>query len=190
MGLLASLRTAVRKRRRKPKRSLPKNLGVHLPAWHHVTFDGVPMYRAQAWALLDYRLHGGHLRVNSADRRDSILRRYAPHLHGQEYLYRNQHRPGFSPANPPNRTSHCLYSDGSAVYRRPPGARLPEYMLGIDAVDRPGGDASHIVSWLNAHGYRAVRPYPKSSERHHFVFTRSPAANARKRLARWRLTGR
>ena len=171
-------------------RSLPKNLGIHLPAWHTVTLDGVPLFRAQAWALLDYRVHGGHLQINSADRRDWVIKKFAPYLHGQQYLYDHQHDPGFFPANPPNRTSHCLFSDGNPAYRRPPGASLPKYMLGIDAVNHPGGDASYIVAWLNAHGYHAVRPYPTTSERHHLIFTQSPANHARARLGRWIATGR
>lgn len=161
---------------------------ITAPAYHTVVYHGVPMYRAQAWALIDYVKHGGHLVVNSADRRDSVLRRYAPSKHGQQYLYNHQNQPGFFPANKPRETSHCLYSDGNRNYRYkgrqiPRGGRLPKFMLGIDATNHPGGDAARIVSWLNSHGYKAVRPYPSTSERHHFVFLKSPATNARRRLA-------
>lgn len=147
------------------------------------------MFRALAWALLDYRLSGGSIIVNSADRRDSVLKKFAPDKHGQDYLYRNQHKPGFFPANPPNRTSHCLFSDGNPAYRYKgrhysPGERIPDLMLGIDAVDKPGGSAEKVVRWLNDHGYKAVRPYNTGSERHHFIFLESPAKNAIKRLTK------
>lgn len=162
-------------------------LSVLNPAYHTVLFDGVPMWRAQAWALKDARLHGVKFTVNSAIRDDKIMRQWQGKgmragLHGQQYLYDHQNQPGFFPANPPNRTSHAGFSDGTPIFKTPPGGRLPKYMWGIDAVDHPGGDAAALVRWFNAHGYRAARPYPTSSERHHFTFTKSPAANARKRL--------
>jgi hypothetical protein len=172
--------------------AIPSILKLAYPAYHTVAFHDVPMFRAQAWALYDYEIHGGHLIVNSADRRDSVInefnRKHHTHLHGQQYLYDHQHQPGFFPANPPRQTSHALYSDGNPAYRVKgrqirAGGRLPDYMLGIDAVNHPGGDAADIVHWLNTHGYHAVRPYPTTSERHHFVFTKSPASNARRRLA-------
>ena len=169
-------------------RKLPAVLKLALPAYHTVLFDGVPMWRAQAWALLDARLHGVDFTVNSAIRTDSILRKYRGRglrkgVHGQGFLFVHQFEPGFFPANPPNMTSHCGFSDGNPVFKRPRFAKIPRYMWGIDAVNKPGGDASELVRWLNAHGYHAVRPYNTSSERHHFCFTKSPASNARRRLA-------
>lgn len=148
------------------------------------------MWRAQAWALKDARLHGVKFTVNSAIRDRAIMERWRGKgmragLHDQQYLYDHQHEPGFFPANPPGRTSHAGFSDGTAVFKAPPGGRIQKFMWGIDAVNQPGGDAAELVAWLNAHGYKAVRPYPTSSERHHFTFTKSPAVNARARLARY-----
>jgi hypothetical protein len=175
---------------------LPHLLSLGFPAYHVVNFHGVPMWRAQAWALKDYELHSGKpLIVNSAIRTDSVIkdfnRKHGTHLHGQQYLYDAywvHHLPGFFPANKPNQTSHCGFSDGNHYYRVrgkqiPAGHRLPDHMWGIDATNEPGGDSAHIVSWLNSHGYHAKRPYNTDSERHHFMFTASPAGNARKRLA-------
>jgi len=172
---------------------MPKGLELWKPAYGIVNFQGRPMYRAIAWALYDYQLHGGHLTVNSADRRDSVVRKfnakYGTNISSQKFLFENQHRPGFFPANPPGFSSHELRSDGNGFYG-PRGKAIPRYKLGIDAVQRPGGDASAVVGWLNRHGYAATRPYNKHSERHHFSFRKSPASNARKRLRRWKATGR
>lgn len=172
--------------------SIPSNLKLTYKAYNSVLFDGVPMWRAQAWALLDARLSGHKFTVNSAIRRESIVKKYRghglrPNYSSQEALYVGFRagRPGFFPANPPNATSHAGYSDGNPHFHAAWGRPLPEkYMWGIDAVNYPGGDAASLVSWLNAHGYHAVRPYNTASERHHFMFTKSPAANARKRLAK------
>lgn len=166
---------------------IPSNLALTKPAWETVAYQGVPMFRAQAWALLDYELSGGSLIVNSADRRYGVAERFGKS--SQKYLFENQHRPGFFPANPPGFSSHELRSDGNAVYGVSRGRAIPKHMLGIDAVNRPGGDAARIVAWLNSHGYRATRPYRTGSERHHFVFLRSPATNARRRLAKYAVAG-
>ena len=169
---------------------LPSNLNLAYPAYHTVLFDGVPMWRAQAWALWDYRINGGHLTVNSANRDNAIIKKYRGHglrrgYSSQQELYDGFRRglPGYFPANPPNLTSHAGFSDGNRYFKTLSGRRIEKYMWGIDAVQRPGGDASSLVSWLNRHGYHAVRPYNTTNERHHMMFTKSPATNARKRLA-------
>src|SRR5690349_16758471 len=155
------------------KRKLPKGLELWRSPRGVVNFHGVPMFRMHAWALLDYEHHHPHgtLYVNSAIRDDKILRafnrKYHTSLHSQQYLYDHQFEPGFFPANPPWATSHAGHSDGN-IYYGPAGAALPKYKWGIDATTRLGGDAAQIVRWLNTHGYRAVRPYPTTSERHHF----------------------
>lgn len=184
------------------RRKIPSNLGLHLPAYHTVLYKGVPMWRAQAWAIFDYEVHGGTVQVNSANRSNAIIAKYRGHglragYSSQEYLYANQNRPGFFPANPPNMTSHCGFSDGNPHFKTEagnwasPGTKIAKYMYGIDSVNHPGGDAVRIVQWMNQHGYKAIRPYgSKVSERHHWCFTSSPATNARKRLARWVLTGK
>jgi lysozyme len=180
---------------------LPK-FNLHRRSNAVVLYDGVPMLRKHAWALADARHHGVHFVVNSADRRDSTIAKFKGKglkagYNGQKYLYDTYNSlaarygregaiaRGFFPANPPNRTSHTLHSDGNPHYKTPAGGKLAPYKLGIDAVNKPGGDSKELVAWLNAHGYHAVNTYsPSLAERHHFNFVADPATNARKRLAR------
>ena len=156
-----------------------------LPLDHTVSFHDVPMFRMLALALHHAERHGASFYVNSADRRDDVLKRFnAAHgtnLHGQQYLYENQRNPGFFPANPPTMTSHCLFSDGNPAYRVgdhfiPAGGKLPDWMLGIDANDKNGApnDCSRLVGTLEKLGYHVTRPYHSGSEAHHFVFTANP----------------
>lgn len=152
-----------------------------------VSYHGVPMFRGLAFTLYHIDKHGGHVDIFSADRRDSVInehnRQFHTNLHGQGYLYNGyiHGRAGFNPANPPNRTSHCLRSDGAPVYRNrfgrhiPPGNKLPWYMLGIDLSDR--GKKENVSNFLHvAHrlGYPFVQPYSSGSERHHVVLVKSP----------------
>lgn len=161
---------------------IPSILKLTYPAWNSVSFDGVPMFRAHAWALLDARLHGVKFTVNSADRRRGVAEKFGKLSQWALYTRWRAGRPGYFPANPPGFSSHELKSDGNKTYGSR-GRSIPKYKLGIDAVNKPGGDCAELVRWLNAHGYHAVRPYPTGSERHHFSFTKSPATNARRRLA-------
>lgn len=156
---------------------------ILLPAYGTVVFDGVPMFRCQAWALKDARLSGVPFRVNSADRRKGVPERFGKL--SQDTLYRRwvARWPGYFPANRPGFSSHELRSDGNWFYGIR-GSRIPRYKLGIDAANRAGGDSAQLVHWLNSHGYRAVRPYASGSERHHFSFSKSPATNARRRMRR------
>lgn len=153
-------------------------LSILNPAYHTVTFDGVPMFRAHAWALKDARLHGVKFGMNSGDRRQGVAEKYGKKSQAALFKGWMNRLPGYLPANPPGFSSHELRSDGNLVYKVPRGYRIPSYMLGMDA-----DGASALVGWLNIHGYRAVQPYPSGSEEHHFSFTKSPATNARKRLA-------
>lgn len=169
---------------------LPKNLNLALPAYGTVEFHGVPMFRALAWALWDYEVHDGHLTVSSGDRRYGVAEKYGHQ--SQKALYDGwlARKPGYLPANPPGFSSHELRSDGAAAYGVSRGGVISPYMLGIDA-EYPGtGDATRVVAWLNAHGYDARKIYSTASEAHHFSFFKSPAANARKRLAKYKVTGK
>ncbi len=161
------------------------------PMWHTVAFHDVPMFRALALALDHAQVHGAEFLVLSADRRDSVLKRFnrADHtsLHGQEYLYEHQHDPGFCPADRPNTTSHCLFSDGNPAFRdergRPiaSGQPIPNYVLGIDAVDHGStNDCSKLIGVLEHLGYKPVRPYHTGSEAHHFVFSENPIPTLKK----------
>lgn len=166
---------------------MANSLSVLYPAYHIVNFYGVPIYRAQAWALLDAKYHGQSFIVTSGDRRTSTIaafnRKYGTNLHDQAYLYDGYIRglPGFLPANPPTQGTHLQLGDG--VVGRV-GEHLQPYQLGIDVVSAGRvNDCAPLVEWLDRSGYDVYRPYPTSAEAHHLNFIRSPAANARKRLA-------
>lgn len=166
-------------------------LSILLPAYHTVNFHGVPMFRAQAWALQDAWDHGQRFSVASADRRDGVIhafnRKYGTNLHSQAYLYAHQNEPGFFPANPPDRGSHLLLGDGvvGALHQH-----LEPYRLGIDVTSAGrSNDAEPLVAWLNRSGYRVTRPYPSGSEAHHINFAYPPHKNARRRLARFYKVG-
>jgi lysozyme len=158
-----------------------------LPLWETVSYHDVPMFRVLALALDHAQEKGARFAIFSADRRDAVLtrfnKRYGTHLHGQAYLVAHQNDPGFFPANPPDQTSHCLFSDGNPAYRLrgrilPARAKLPRYFLGIDAADKgPGAkpnDCSMLIGHLERLGYHVTRPYHSGSEAHHFVFTSDP----------------
>ena len=162
-----------------------ENQGLAL--WETVPYHDVPMFRVLALALDHAQEEGARFAIWSADRRDAVLarfnKRYGTSLHGQAYLVAHQNDPGFYPANPPNQTSHCLFSDGSPAYRvggriLPARGKLPRYFLGIDATDiGPGAksnDCSMLIGHLERLGYRVTRPYHTGSEAHHFVFTSDP----------------
>lgn len=163
------------------------SLSILYPAYHIVNFYGVPIYRAQAWALLDAKYHGQKFTVTSGDRRTGTIaafnRKYGTDLHDQAYLYEGFERglPGFLPANPPTQGTHLQLGDG--VVGRV-GQHLQPYQLGIDVVSAGrSNDCQPLVEWLNRSGYHVYRPYPTSSEAHHLNFRAAPHANARKRLA-------
>jgi lysozyme len=158
-----------------------------LPLWEPVAYHDIPMFRSLALALDHAQQQGARFAIFSADRRDLVLakfnKRYGTHLHGQGYLFVHQHEPGFFPANPPDESSHCLFSDGNPAYRTrgriiPARGRLPRYFLGIDAADEGAGakpnDCSMLIGHLERLGYHVTRPYHSGSEAHHFVFTSDP----------------
>jgi hypothetical protein len=171
-----------------------------LPMWHTVATPSymgvVPTYRALALMLDHAWQHKARFELLSADRRDSVLARFnklhGTNLHGQKYLFdlRAQYvarygaagadARGVYAANPPNRTGHCLFSDGNPAYRVrghvvPPGGGLPNYFLPFDATDQgKENDCTHLVLVLNKLGYHAVRPYPSGGEAHHFCLVSSP----------------
>lgn len=160
------------------------HLSILYPAYHTTTFDGVPMFRAQAWALLDARRSGCKFTVASGDRRRGVAEKYGHQSQFALYQGWLRRRPGYFPANPPGFSSHELRSDGSRVYHAARGHKIPDFMLGIDATSHgESNSCAHLVHWLNTHGYHAVRPYSAGSEAHHFSFTKSPAHNARRRIA-------
>jgi hypothetical protein len=166
---------------------LVADLALSKPAYHHVDYHGVPIFRAHAWALEDARIHGQRFTVLSGDRRTDVIRAFnrehGTNLHDQAFLFDgwNRRLPGFLPANPPDRGTHLLLGDGVVGTLHEP---LKPYQLGLDIVSAGHvNDCAPLVAWLNAHGYHATRPYHSGAEAHHVLFTRSPATNARRRLA-------
>lgn len=153
-----------------------------------ISYEKVPMFRGIAFALHHIEKHGGHVDIFSADRRSDIVaehnRQFGTHLHSQQYAIDHQGQPGWSAANPINRTSHCLYADatiGKLLGVRA-GARIPWWALGIDLADRgKQEDVSHFLTVAESLGYHFKQPYSSGSERHHVILTRSPIAT----LERW-----
>lgn len=154
------------------------------PPWEIVAARDVPIFRALALALDHAELHGARFSVLSADRRPAVLARFnARHrtgLHDQRHLFEHRDQPGFAGALPPDRSSHCLRSDGHPAYRVddriiPAGGRLPDYMLGIDACDAGSlDDCSGLTAVLEGLGYHVTRPYHDGTSAHHFVFSSDP----------------
>lgn len=158
---------------------------------HTVSYRNVPMARGLAFAFHHISLHGGPVRIYSADRRDKVIaehnREFGTSLHGQQWLIDAYRRDPvhFAPANPVDRTSHCLRSDGNPAYRDSrgrliaAGGRLPWYELGVDLEDidhdgKVGNDVNQFLAAAHRLGYPFVRPYASGAEGHHVVLTRSP----------------
>lgn len=147
----------------------------------YVSFQGVPMRRGQAFAIDHIERRGAKVDIFSACRRDKIIaehnRQFGTHLHGQQFLFDHQGEPGFNPANPPNKTSHCGFADATigALLRVPVGGELPWYAEGIDLCDRGKvEDVSNFLAVARGLGYHFVQPYRSGSERHHVILVESP----------------
>jgi hypothetical protein len=150
-----------------------------------ISYENVPMFRGLAFALRDIQNNGAPVSIFSADRRDAVVRahnkQFGTQIHSQEYAVAHQGQPGWSAANPVNRSSHCLRSDGNPVYRNSrgqsiaPGGRLPWYELGIDMADQgKAEDVSRFLKVAHRLGYHFVQPYSSGSEKHHVVCVHSP----------------
>jgi hypothetical protein len=141
-----------------------------------VAFDGTPVFDGLALVLQDARDHGWSGRLSSADRRTGVAERYGRMSQYALYVaYWVKHLPGYSPANPPGRSTHELRSDGVA-YRGPVGRPLTWWQLGLD-VSAP----EELRGVLKRLGYAAFRPYASGSEAHHVNLRRSPRRRLRKR---------
>lgn len=138
-----------------------------------------PVWRTQAWALEAAHTLGARFSLASGIRDDAILvqfnKNYGTHHLGQQYLFDHQHDAGFYPANPPTRTSHAGWQDGSQFYPAI-GHRLSHEKWGIDAEDDgSANDATKLVWFLNRAGVHAAKAYPGSAaENHHIVILASP----------------
>jgi hypothetical protein len=53
-------------------------------------------------------------KLSTDDRAAAMTEGFGTTLHAQQYLFDNQGKPGFNPANPPTRASHCYFADGES----------------------------------------------------------------------------
>jgi hypothetical protein len=153
-------------------RKISKSLYPGYRAYGVVTYRDIPLYRCQAWALELADHAGVEPVIISGIRDDAVInqhnRQFGTNLHGQQYLVNLWRAGRGNPANSPQTTSHCGFSDGSGFYGRyaPAGRRLPKIVNGIDAVNN--AKAAEIVRVLNRLGFPAALPYNSGSELHHF----------------------
>jgi len=152
-----------------------------------VSFHMVPMPRALAFAIWHIEKHGAPVIVDSADRTVKMVtehnKQFGTQLSIQQYLFDNQHKPGFNPANPPELTSHCYFADGNPAYKNSrgqiiaPGARIPWYSLGIDLHDKGKvEDCRQFLAVAHKLGYEFIQPYSSGAEQHHVIAVKSPIA--------------
>src|SRR3954447_17212014 len=87
------------------------------PMTHTVSFHGVPLPRALAFAINHCEEHGAKVSIASAIRVDRIInehnREFHTNLHGQQFLIDMHKRDPahFAAANSCSTTSHCWFSD-------------------------------------------------------------------------------
>lgn len=137
---------------------------------HEAILDGCPLPLGQKLTLLDARKNGDWDGVvTSADRRTVIARllhRLGKSTQAELYQGWIEHRPGFLPANPPDRGTHMRIGDGVV-------GRLFEalewWQQGIDS-----SLATELREILNNLGYDAYRPYASASEEHHTNLRSNP----------------
>lgn len=136
---------------------------------HETVFDGCPMPLGHKLMLLDARRHGWDGVTTSADRRSSIaslLHKLGKSTQAELYQGFIEGRPGFLPANPPDRGTHMRIGDGVVGKLFEP---LPWWMEGIDS-----SLATELRSILVTLGYTAYRPYSSASEEHHTNLRTNP----------------
>jgi lysozyme len=150
-------------------------------ARHTIGFDGAPVFWGLAKPLLQARRDGWGGRLNAADRREGIPEQFGKK--SQAMLFRcfqaRLANGGRCPAecggdcnaaNPPGHSSHELRSDGTAFGKRPSGAKLNWWELGLDVEDTTG-----LLQHLDALGYKAHQTYKGSAQEvQHINFTADP----------------
>lgn len=136
---------------------------------HEAILDGCPLPLGHKLMLLDARRNGWDGVVTSADRRTVIaglLHRLGKSTQAELFQGFQEGRPGFLPANPPDRGTHMRIGDGVV-------GRLFEilewWQEGIDS-----SLATELRAKLNELGYAAYRPYDSSSEEHHTNLRENP----------------
>lgn len=131
--------------------------------------DGCPMPLGHKLMLLDARRNGWEGVVTSADRRsviERLLHKLGKSTQAELYQGFKEGRPGFLPANPPDRGTHMRIGDG-VVGRL--FEKLRWWQEGIDSTL-----ATQLREVLNRLGYSAYRPYDSASEEHHTNLRSSP----------------
>lgn len=157
------------------------------PMVNLVSFHNVPMPRMIAFTIDHIEKHGARVDIFSADRTVAAIaahnEQFNTHLHAQLYLFQNQGKPGFNPANPPNRTSHCYFADAVIAllltHNGHPvrvGGEIPRWALGVDLSDHgKAEDISRFLTVARRLGYDFRQPYiDQSRERHHVILVNSP----------------
>lgn len=136
---------------------------------HEAILDGCPLPLGQKLMLLDARRNGWDGVVTSADRRTVIARllhRLGKSTQAELYQGWREGRPGFLPANPPDRGTHMRIGDGvvGKLFEL-----LEWWQQGIDS-----SLATQLREVLKRLGYAAYRPYDSASEEHHTNLEANP----------------
>jgi len=139
---------------------------------HEAVLDGTPMPLGQKIALLDCRRHSWEGVATSGDRRDHppfivrLLHKLGKSTQAELYKGFIEGRPGFLPANPPDRGTHMRIGDGVVGMFF---ATLAWWQEGIDSTL-----ATQLREVLADLGYDAYRPYDSASEEHHTNLRSNP----------------
>lgn len=140
---------------------------------HEAVLDGTPMPLGHKLMLLDARMNRGWEGVaTSADRRDHppfivrLLHKLGKSTQAELYQGFIEGRPGFLPANPPDRGTHMRIGDGvvGKLFEA-----LAWWQEGIDS-----SYATQLREILIRLGYQAYRPYDSASEEHHTNLRENP----------------
>lgn len=102
-----------------------------------------------------------------------LLHRHGKHTQRELYEGYRAGRPGYNPANPPDRGTHILLGDGVVGRLH---EKLDWWQVGLDIDDAHTDD---VIRAAARQGWEVYRPYAGSSEYHHLNFRRKPR--------RWRL---
>lgn len=135
--------------------------------------DRCPVPRAIAVQVRVLKAEVPHARLQSCYRGNAakgLLHRLGKSTQAMLYWGFLRHLPGFSPANPPGRSTHELFSDGVA-YRGPVGRPLSSWQVGMDWNDDAIADLQRAA---HKHGWELFRPYHSGSEYHHLNFRKRP----------------
>jgi hypothetical protein len=101
-----------------------------------------------------------------------LLHEVGQHTQAEVIRLHEQGVPGFGPANPVNRSTHCRRNDGVAYRFWIPGFRIPRWARGIDC---DVGRRDAFCATARRHGYTVTVTYPGSvGEAQHVNFRKRP----------------